>query len=394
MQKTLCLVICLLLLAAPLTGFGAGDAQAGRTLLELRGRYTDLSIQADVIQKEPLFAPEPPSAALSCSDKETSAKEAESLAVYLKAFSAPEGPLCADMLDTQKGLQLLGEYPGYDRETALMERLGRKAQLLINQHGKDLRRLPAVAAATLQTVKAIQLLGSGASGSADALMDSLSAANEAAVEEMFRLLTEEHDYSLVQPLLDAARNSRLLSADSGINTDAFLARLQNALRFELHIVYRIDLPIDHWEETATLQLSPISLENPTHLTGSGTGSMAAYSNDKVPEACYQAPDFSVQAELADFLPCQGTVRLTLSPFYPPQATLILPDEEEPISAEMPLMKTGWELAQEGRLQEGRYVFPLTLRNLDALAVDEAIQTSPTATLATQLEITLTHKPGK
>ena len=172
--------------------------------------------------------------------------------------------------------------------------------------------------------------------------------------------------------------------------------MQNALRFELDIVYRIDLPYDHWEEKATLRIAPSSLESLTHLTGSGTGSMTTYSNDDVPEAYYEAPDFSVEAELTDFRPCQGTVKLTLSPYYPPQAILVLPDEDEEftIKAEMPLMKTGWELAQESRLQEGRYVFHLTLNNMAVTAVDETIQSSPTATLATVLDITLTHKPAE
>ena len=396
MRKRLCLVICLLMSTIPLAVLGTPAEPPSSTLAELKEKYADLSVQSDVILKEPLFPPEPPSTAITCNDEGSAKHNAQNQEVYLKAFSAPEGPLCNDLLATQKQMQLLGEYPGYAKEAALMDRLGRKAEHLIQQYGKDLNKLPAITAAALQTIKAIQLLGSDDSGRANALMESLSTMNAAAVEKMFKLLKEDHDYTYVQPIIDAARNSQLLSSNSGINTDEFLTRLQNALRFELDIVYRIDLPYDHWEEKATLRIAPSSLENLTHLTGSGTGSMTTYSNDDVPEAYYEAPDFSVEAELTDFLPCQGTIKLTLSPIYPPQAILVLPDEDEEftIKAEMPLMKTGWELAQESRLQEGRYVFHLTLNNMDVTAVDETIQSSPTATLATVLDITLTHKPAE
>lgn len=396
MRKVLCLLMCVLLSTIPMVGLVAGSEPPVSMLMELRDKYADLSIQAGVILKEPLSQPEPPSATIVCSDEEAAKEDGQNLDTFLKAFSAPEGPLCDELLSTQKQMQLLGEYPGYEREAALTDRLGRKVQLLIRQYGKDLTTLPAVTAAGLQTVKAIQLLGFDATGRADTLMASLSDMHAAAVEEMFRLLTEEHDYTYVQPLLDAARNSQLLGGTSGINTDKFLARLQNALHFELEIVYRIDLPFEHWEEKVTLQMVPASLDNLMHLRGSGTGAMTVYSNDDVPEAYYEAPDFQVEAELTDFLPCKGTVMLTLSPFYPPKATLVLPDEDEEftIKAEMPLMQTGWELAQESRLQEGKYVFPLTLNNLAACAIDETIQASPTGTLATVLDITLTHMPAQ
>lgn len=394
MRKVLCLLMCVLMSTIPMVGLVAGSEPPVSMLMELRDKYADLSIQADVILKEPLFPPEPPSTAIACSDEETAKTDGQNLATFLKVFNAPEGTLCDDMLSTQKQMQLLGEYPGYDREAALTDRLGRKAQSLINQYGKDLNKLSAVTAAGLQTVKAIQLLGNDTASRADALMDSLSAMIASAVEEMFRMLTEEHDYTMVQPILDAARNSQLLSGASGINTDEFLNRVQNALRFKLEIVYSIDLPYDHFEEKATLMMTSISLENLTRLAGSGNGSMTFYNNDDVPEAYYEASEFSAEAELTDFLPCKGTVMLTLSPFYPPKATLVLPDEDEEftIKAEMPLMQTGWELAQESRLQEGKYVFPLTLNNLAACAIDETIQASPTGTLATVLDITLTHMP--
>lgn len=190
-----------------------------------------------------------------------------------------------------------------------------------------------------------------------------------------------------QPILDAARNSQLLSEASDINTDQFLTRLQSALRFRLEVVYHIELPYDHSIVKATLWLSPVSLDEITHLAGSGTGALSSYVNDDVPEAYFEAADFAVEAELTSFLPCQGTARLTLSAFYPPGATIFLPDD---VSLEMPLMKTGWELAQQGGIEEGKYVFPLVLRNMDALAVDDSIQTSPTSTLTTVLDITLTH----
>ncbi len=395
MRKAFCLFICLMLAAAPYTVRGTEETEIEALRRIAQAQYIALTKQADAMMKEELTVTEPPSAAVSCADEAKKKAEGQSLTAFLDSFRAPEGPLLAGMLDINRQLQQMGTHPGYAKETALADRLGRKAQSLIRDYGYDITKVQAVSAAALRAAKDIQLLGPDEAGRADALMASVSAMYAQAVEELLRLLVQEHDYGTVQPVLDFARSSLLLSGTAGVSADEILGRLQNALRFELEIVFLTDLPYDHWEEKATLQLAPLSLENLISLQGTGTGSMTNYTNDDVPEAYFVAPAFPVQAFLTDFLPCEGKVTLKLSSFYPPTATANLPDDElETLTWDWPIMRQGWEMAHDDKRREGLYVFPLTLRNLDAVPVDESIRIQPTATLDTTLEITVTHKPAK
>ena len=393
MRKALCFLICLLLAAAPYTVRGSEDPGVDIPRREAQAKYIELSKQADALLKEPLTSAEPPSAPISCADKDKTKAEGKNLADFLEAFNRPERPLCDQMLSLHKQLELTGARPDYAKEAALTGRLGLKALSLVEDYGQDIEKVPVIAAAALQTIKSIQLLGQDGAGQSSALMEAVSAMYAKAVGKLFDLLVEEHDYAAVQPILDAARASMLLSGNSGINTDDILERLQKALRFELEIVYRIDLPYDHWEEKSTLQVRPVSIDDLSRLEGNGTGSMISYTNDDVPEAYFTAPDFPVQAVLWEFLPCQGTVLLGLSPFYPPAATAHLPDDEEPMTWDWPIMKQGWDLAQANRLQDGLYIFPLTLKNLNAVPVKDTIETNPAPTLKTMFEVTLTHKPA-
>ncbi len=225
MRKALCFLICMLIASAPCFADASQDAQISELLKEAQLKYDELTKQADAAMKAPITIPEPPSISVSCADAGKAETDSQSLNDFQEAFSAPEGPLCAQMLEMQKKLQLLGSYPGYEREAALMGRLGQKALTLITDYGQDIEKVPAIAMVAIKTATDIQLLGSDGADRSTALMDAVSAMYEKAIEELFRRLVEEHDYATIQPILDAARASLLLSVASGVDTEEILGRL-------------------------------------------------------------------------------------------------------------------------------------------------------------------------
>ena len=392
MYKVLCFLICLLLAVNPCAAGGTEDPGIGKLRREAQAKYIELSKQADVLLKEPLTAPVPPSSSVSCADMEKTEADSKSLESFAETFRAPEGPLCSQMLDIQRQLQLMGAQADYTRELALMQRLGQKAQLLIKEHGNDIGKVPAIAMAAIKTAADIQLLGSDQAGHSSDLMNAVSAMYAAAIEELFRMLTEDHDYAVVQPILDAARAGMLLSGASGIDSEAILSRLQNAMRFELTLDYNFEQTGNHrWVEQAVFEVTMAFEEGGIgKISGAGTGSMLSFVWDDNPGFSVTAPDFPVQAVFEDFDPCSASTDLLLTPFHPLSETA----HQDGEAMDWPLLKTSWEVSFEQRLQEeGLYRFPLALRNLDAAAVDETLENSMPYN-EIKLEITLVHKPAK
>ncbi len=392
MRKILCFLICLLLAAVPCAAGSLEDPGVSKLRREAQAQYTELSRQADALLREPVNAPEPPSSSVSCAD--TAKKEADSrhLTDFIDAFRAPEGPLRDAMLDVQRQLQLMDAQADYTRELALTQRLGQKAQLLIKEYGKSIEKIPAIAMAAIRTAADIQLLGPDQAGQSGDLMDAVSAMYAAAIGELFRMLTEDHDYAVVQTILDAARASLQLSGASGIDSEAILSRLQNAMRFELTLNYNFEQTGNHrWVEQAVFDVTMAFEEGGIgKVSGAGTGSMLSFVWDDNPDFSVTAPDFPVQAVFENFDPCGAGVELLLTPFHPLSETA----HQDGEAMDWPLLKISWEVSFEQCLQEdGLYRFPLTLRNMEATAVDETLENNMPYN-EVKLEVILVHKPAK
>lgn len=386
MRKGFCFLICLLIASAPFCANASEDVKIGNLLSEAQAKYVELSKQADAMMKESITVPIPPSTSVSCPNE----ADGQSLNDFQETFNDPEGPLCAQMLEVQRQLQLLGAEPSYEREAALMGRLGQKALTLIKDYGQDVEKVPAIAMVAVQTASNIQLLGSDEADISGALMNAISAMYEKALDELFRMLVEEHDYGTVQSILDAARASLLLSSASGVNTDALLHRLQKALRFELTINYNFEQTDNHrWVEQAVLDVRAVfEGDEMGRISGTGSGSMLSFVWDDNPEFTVTAPDFPVQAIFENARPCTASVELLLTPFHPLSETA----HEDGESMDWPLLKISWETAFAENLQEGGlYRFPLTLHNLNATAVSETLKYSVPSN-EVKMEILLVHKP--
>ncbi|MDD2428491.1 MAG: hypothetical protein PHQ85_02795 [Eubacteriales bacterium] len=390
MRKALCCLICMLIAAAPCFADASQDAQISGLLRETQMKYDELIRQADAVMKEPITFPEPPSTCVSCADAGKAETDSHSLNDFQETFSAPEGPLCTQMLEMQRKLQLLGSYPGYEKEAALMGRLAQKALTLITDYGRDFEKVPAIALVATKTATDIQLLGLDEDDRSTALMDAVSAMYEKAIEEMFRRLVEEHDYAMVQPILDGARASLLLSGASGVDLEEILSRLQNSLCFELTINYNFEQTGNHrWVERAVLEVTAVYEGNGNgRFSGGGTGSMLSFVWDGDLNISVTAPDFPVQAVLENFDPCGAGVDLLLTPFHPLSETAQIDGE----ALDWPLLRLSWETAFAQNMREdGLYRFPLTLHNLDGTAVSETIEYIVPSN-EVKMEISLVHKP--
>ncbi len=390
MRRGMIILICILLAVAPCAAGSSQEDEIGKKLRDAQAQYVELSKQADLMLKEAVTVPVPPSTSVSCADEGKTEADSQSLNSFLETFRAPEGPLCAQMLEVQRQLQLLGSEPDYTREAALMNRLGQKALTLIKDYGSDLEKMPAIAMAAVQAAKDIQVLGEDQAGNSTALMDAISAMYEKAIDELFRMLTEKHDYGTVRAILDAARASLLLSGTSGIDIDELLSRLQKALRFELTINYDFEQTGNHrWAQQAVFEVAFVYEDGEnSRISGTGTGSLLSFVWDDDPDFTVVAPDFPVQAVFERFEPCDASVELLLTPFHPLTETAYSDGE----AIDWPLLKISWEVAFEENLQEdGLYRFPLTLHNLDSNAVNETIEYSVPSN-EVKMEILLVHKP--
>jgi DNA-binding CsgD family transcriptional regulator len=259
------------------------------------------------------------------------------------------------MLEMQRQLQLLGAEPSYEREAALMDRLGQKALALIKEYGQDVEKVPAIAMVAIKTAADIELLGSDQYGRSADLTKAISVMYENAIEELFAMLVDEHDYGTVHTILETARASLLLSDTSGVDTDEIINRLQKALHFELTINYYYEQTGNHrWVEQAVFDVEAVFEGSEIgNISGSGSGSMLSFIWDDEPELSVTAPDFPVQAVFTKFNPCDATVELRLTPFHPLTETLHTDGE----SMDWPLLKTSWEVAFTENLQEdGFYRF--------------------------------------
>lgn len=392
MRKVLYFLICLLLAVAPYAVSGSEDPGVAKLRREAQANYIELSKQADTLIKESITVPVPPSTSISCADEGKAEADSQSLTDFMETFNAPEGPLCAQMLDIQRQLQLMGAEADYTREATLTDRLGQKAQSLIKDFGQDIEKVPAIAMVAIQTATDIQLLGSDQDGRSADLMEAVSAMYAKAIDELFRILVEEHDYGTVEPILSAARASMLLSGASGVDSDAILSRLQNALRLELTLNYNYEQTGNHrWVQQAVFEVMAVFEGSSIgKITGAGTGSMLSFVWDNAPEWSVTAPDFPVQVIFENFDPCGASVELLLTPFHPLSETAHMDGE----AMDWPLLKMSWEVSFEESLQDdGLYRFPLTLQNLDATAVNETLENNIPYN-EVKLEIILVHKPSK
>ena len=375
----------------------AADAVEQAQIDELTARaerqYQELQRRARaVLADRQLTVPVPPALPLHCVSGDEAAANAAAMTKFRDAFADPEIVLALEMLAVGTDLQLLGsDTDVFAAPRELVARSVTKARALLLEYGNDARYLPAVGAVLRNALTNAQLLGIK-DPAVDADFAKLAALYRGQIRGLLDELIDQHEYRNVQAVLDMERWAALLvGADE---PDALLASIEGAMRFELQLHYTLvvtDNQIYVLESTIPVRWDTGDGRT-DHLTGAGTGSLTSYTHTEGPEVFVRAAPFPVTVDLSDFSPCDGTAKLRISPLAPESETLVM-DEE--LTVEMALMMEGWIAIFEEFEDGGAYVFPVELRNGNAMAVEMPVEREAPQSggeVVGTLGIQLVHQP--
>jgi hypothetical protein len=180
--------------------------------------------------------------------------------------------------------------------------------------------------------------------------------------------------------------------------EELLASIEGAMRFELQLSWTL---VVTGNQTYVLESTiPVRWETgdgrTNHLMGSGTGSLTSYTHSDDPEVFVRSAPFPVTADLFEFSPCDGTAKLRISALAPETETLVM-GEGEGLTVEMPMMMSSWIEIFEEFEDGGGYVFPVELRNGDAMAVEMPVERAAPESggeVVAALGIRLVHQPQR
>jgi hypothetical protein len=376
------------------SSYGADDLDEAALMTLAEARYRELQASArEVLADRQLEVPVPPALPLQCVRGDEAAANEAAMSAFREAFADPEIVLVQQMLAVGTDLQLLGSQTEvFTTEKELVARSVSKARALFLEYGNDVSYLPAVGAVLLNALRNAQLLGT-ADPEIDADFAELAAMYRRQIQGLLDELIEQHEYRNVQAILDMERWAALLVGAKG-GPEELLASIEGAMRFELQLSYTL---VIGGNQTYVFESSiPVRWETgdgrTNHLMGSGTGSLTSYTNVPAPEVIVRVAPFPVIADLSEFSPCDGTAKLRISPLVP--ETVII-DEE--LSADMHLTMNSWT-EMFGEFEDGGgYLFPLELRNGDAMAVEMPVErTAPGSQgqVVGALGIRLVHQPER
>ncbi|HQI16398.1 MAG TPA: hypothetical protein PLL37_05505, partial [Bacillota bacterium] len=214
--------------------------------------------------------------------------------------------------------------------------------------------------------------------------------------KFFLKLTKEHDYRYVEAIVDALRVAHLLGAGEHISYEELAERLEKALHFDVKITYTCQIVTAKNILEASFPIESNTLGQQLELKGSGTGSLIYYLDSGDERITADAPDFTVQLSVTDFMPCEGTAAITLDGFTPEYETYY--NEKGIPMLKFPVLRGNWSnLFYDYRRfdpvsESGFYKFPVALNVGKAYAVEETIQVSDGEGGTGNLEFRLEHTP--
>jgi len=197
-----------------------------------------------------------------------------------------------------------------------------------------------------------------------------------------------HDYKIVRPAIFVGKWANLLGVNEGkFDEAAITERVIAAMRFKVETTFTFNWPEQEWvlKSGADIQFQ---LGGSFKLAGTGTGYYLSYTGPaSVPMT---GPDFPVTVTVEDFDPCAGTATVSIDRHSADGEQYDLGDGEVET---LDLAKISWESVFESRLEDGVYRFPVTLKNGQAVAVDESVDgTSPSGKVSGTLQIKVFHVP--
>ena len=353
--------------------------------------YQRLAAEAKKILKSALEFPTPPSIPLECPDSETGQKNGEALSKFVDNALNPENDLILQLLKQRTILALTGdgEAGGVgDVETALVGRIGRKATAMMDQFSNQEEKLVAVSEFAIQAARKVALL-SGDQAVIEQILAKLASWNNKLIDKLIDDIKENHNYKKIPVVWMVAYRAELLGAKT--DTDRFVEKLKNALRFEVQINFTVNMPdINNITEAVVpVQFEP---ENGVLYSCSGDGEgkhLKATVDDE--EITVETTPYPVHVEIKEFDPCNGTVVIGVDRFGSDGDTMTVTTEDGSETHPWPISRNAGQSLFDKELSGGMFWFELEVENGSATAVDETIERSKFDSVNGELTIKLIHK---
>lgn len=316
---------------------------------------------------------------------------------YFNAFSAnfkePEMSLITELISAERLKQYMGTSENDDAlnmAVRLLERLRTKAGRLIEKYRSEPDKFYASSAAYLEVERMIRLAG----GKDNTDWEPLREWCESVAGKHLSDLTDKHDYTSIHALVRAARILELIGGDA----DAYLTKLDSAMKFDLKIELQMRTMAEYYFKYEIIAEIPIQLTPDLEgrlAVGQGTGKFS-YTLAESPIGEFKSPNsYPCEVFITDFDPCTSdVVKLSLDTigaqaetwYYTLSGLTVTDDTTSHWLAGM-LFAGG---------NSALYNFSMSLKNMDAKAVDETIDKKASdegLLLEGSIHVTLEHKPN-
>lgn len=371
----------------------AGEEAQMRDLADRANEHcNDAAKHANDILKHPIDEPPiPPDIALKCKKGTHDLDINKYYSQFLNELQEPEMSAVKELLGAERSKQLVGTSTNDDslnNAAKLLDRLRTKVKRLIDKYQSQPDKFYATSTAFTQVERMYQLIG-GKDTPDWALLQKWC---ENVTQYYLSELTDKHDYTAIHAAIRAARTLQLLGGDG----DAYLQKLESALKFELKVETDMRTVAENYFSYNLTGTIPIQLTFGGDLVvGDGSGT-CEYASAKSPIAKYVSPgSYTCKAEITKFDPCvEDVVKLSLDKFGA---------EEETWSYTLSGMTyaddslSGWLAAKLFNTENSSlFDFSASLQNLNVNAVDQTLDKKATEDgldLEGSIHLTLMHKPN-
>ncbi len=352
----------------------------------------DAMKKANDILKRPVDEPPtPPDISLKCKKGSHDLDINKYYNQFIQELKEPEMSVVSELLAAERSNQLLGNSKNDDAlatAAKLLDRLRKKVKTLIDKYQAQPDKFYATSAAFIEVEKMYQLVG----GKADTDWEPLRKWCEKVAQHYLSELKDKHDYTAIHAVVRATRSLELLGGDG----DAYLTKLENALKFDLKIDLNMRTVADYYLKYEITSTIPMQLTLGGDLVvGEGSGT-CEYALAECPIGEFKAPSkYPCEAMITQFDPCtKEVVKLSLDKigaeaetwYYTLSGQTVTDDNTSQWLADM-------LFAGEGSTS---HAFTMDLKNLNADAVDQTLDKKTNydgLDLEGSMHVTLKHKPN-
>lgn len=353
--------------------------------------YKNLSKEVRKLRNTPLDIPVPPSISLECKDEKGQNQENELVNSFVNNALNPEATLLLQLLQQRRILALVGNTDlenNWDAEIALALRTTQKATALMDQYSGQEDKLVPVTQFAITAARNLAVIG-GDQTVVQEILSKLASWNSDLVDKLIEDIHTNHQYKKIPVVLQIARNAQLLGGQ--VNTESFLEKVKQALRFEVEYTFEVFMPDIH---NITKAVIPIQFDINegwlSHCEGNGQGDYE-HAEISEPEFTVDTFPYPVQVVVKDFDPCKGTVMLGMDRFGSDQDTMTFTTEDFSETSPWPISRNASMSLFDEELDSGLYWFQLPVENGNATAAQLTLERSKFDTVEGILTVRLIHK---